>query len=109
MKDGQTIRLTTATLLVLDVIARNAVDDPPWGYRICEDAGLGSGTVYPILDRLEEAGLIEGRWETGQPADRPRRRLYTITSAGRARCATEAVQRRTRALLRRPALRGGLT
>ena len=58
-------------------------NDPPWGYRICEEAGLGSGSVYPILERLEEAGWIEGSWESGEPTDRPKRRFYSLTGAGR--------------------------
>jgi PadR family transcriptional regulator len=92
---GPKVRLTTPTLMVLGVIM-NAGDNPPWGYRICEETGLGSGTVYPILERLEEAGWIEGAWETGQPADRPRRRFYLITAAGRSRAALAPTRRRAR-------------
>jgi PadR family transcriptional regulator len=89
--------------MVLDVLIA-AGDDPPWGYRICEDAGLGSGTVYPILERLEEAGWIEGTWETGQPANRPRRRFYSLTGAGRAEYSAALTRRqnRTRAWRLRP-------
>jgi PadR family transcriptional regulator PadR len=90
------IRLTTPTRLVLDILMA-AGDEPPWGYRICELAGLGSGTVYPILERLEEAGWIEGTWEADQPGDRPRRRFYAITGTGRVSYAA--------ALAGRPALR----
>jgi DNA-binding MarR family transcriptional regulator len=102
VRDTPAIRLTTPTWMVLDVLIA-AADDPPWGYRICEEAGLGSGTVYPILERLEEAGWIEGAWETGQPASRPRRRFYTLTSAGRAgySAAIARRQNRTRAWLPR--------
>jgi DNA-binding MarR family transcriptional regulator len=90
------IRLTTPTRLVLDALLAATADDPPWGYRICEEAGLGSGTVYPILERLEEAGWIEGTWEVGQPADRPRRRLYKVTGAGRREYAAALAARRSR-------------
>lgn len=105
MSDPPQIRLTTPTRMVLDMLLATA-DDPPWGYRICEETGLGSGTVYPILERLEEAGWIEGTWEreAGQLGDRPRRRFYTLTSAGRAGYATATARRttRTRAWTLRP-------
>jgi len=52
-----------------------------------ESTGLSSGTLYPILMRLDEAGWLESRWEKVDPArvGRPRRRLYRITALGR-RC-----------------------
>ena len=90
MPGAPKIRLTAATIRVLDAIMRGSASDPLWGYRICETAGLGSGTVYPILERLENAGLIEGQWEAGVPADRPRRRFYAVTGAGRAWYAAAA-------------------
>lgn len=77
------LRFTTATRLVLDVIMSASDEEPAWGYRIIEEAGLGSGTVYPILERLEDAELIEGAWELSPPPERPARRVYTITGAGR--------------------------
>jgi DNA-binding PadR family transcriptional regulator len=91
--------------MVLDVLIA-AADDPPWGYRICDEAGLGSGTVYPILERLEEAGWIEGTWETGQPANRPRRRFYTLTNAGRTKYSAAIARRQDRTRARRLRLRG---
>jgi PadR family transcriptional regulator, regulatory protein PadR len=80
--------------MVLDVLIA-AADDPPWGYRICIEAGLGSGTVYPILERLERAGWITGVWEKGQPTDRPRRRLYSLTGAGQAAYGAAITRGRT--------------
>jgi DNA-binding PadR family transcriptional regulator len=53
-----------------------------FGLRICQQAGLGSGTVYPVLDRLERAGWIQGEWEAEQPVGRPKRRRYTMTKVG---------------------------
>ena len=78
------IRLTAVTMDVLDVLTNSPVDDPPWGLRLCEQTSYGTGTVYPALDRLLKVGWIEDRWEEPQQADRPRRRYYYITSAGRA-------------------------
>lgn len=49
--------------------------------------GLPSGTIYPILRRLERDGLARGRWEADDVAhreQRPQRRYYTLTAAGDA-------------------------
>ena len=52
------------------------------GYDIAKQTGLKSGTLYPILIRLAEQGLLEASWEDGQPAGRPRRHLYRLTAEG---------------------------
>ena len=54
------------------------------GADIARSTGLASGTLYPILLRLEQAGWVESRWEAGNPhkLGRPRRRLYQITAIG---------------------------
>src|SRR3989337_1884686 len=59
---------------------------PGWryGYDLSKETGLKSGTLYPILMRLESQGWLETRWED-QPAEgRPRRHLYRLTSRGLA-------------------------
>jgi DNA-binding PadR family transcriptional regulator len=76
------IRVTTATLRVLETLTQATPDDEMFGLRICQQAGLGSGTVYPVLDRLERAGWIQGEWEAEQPVGRPKRRRYTMTKVG---------------------------
>ena len=55
------------TLSVLAVLCDRPSD---WqhGYAIAKDTGLKSGTLYPILIRLADRGLIEARWEQEQPA-----------------------------------------
>ncbi|MEU9884340.1 helix-turn-helix transcriptional regulator [Sphaerisporangium sp. NPDC051011] len=103
------IRLTTATRLVLDVLLASSADDPVWGYRICELAGLGSGTVYPILERLEEAGWISGDWEQGDPTGRPRRRFYALTGSGRRLYEAAESSRRARPWPATALLREGRT
>lgn len=88
---SQPVRLTTSTLAVLDVV-RDATmaGEPVWGFKICERASLGPGTVYPILDRLERMGWVAGSWETGRE---PRRRFYEMTAAGRVELAAAIVSR----------------
>jgi PadR family transcriptional regulator, regulatory protein PadR len=78
------IRITLVIMDVLDVIMSAPPGKPAWGLRICETTGHRPGTVYPALDRLMKAGWIEDSWEDPEPAGRPRRRFYTVTSAGRA-------------------------
>jgi DNA-binding PadR family transcriptional regulator len=54
------------------------------GADIARDTKLLSGTVYPILLRLERAGWLSSEWETLDPieAGRPRKRFYTLTGVG---------------------------
>jgi DNA-binding PadR family transcriptional regulator len=54
------------------------------GYDLARETGLKSGTLYPILIRLADRGLLESCWEDEQPAGRPRRHLYRLTSEGLA-------------------------
>jgi PadR family transcriptional regulator PadR len=54
------------------------------GADIMKAARVSSGTLYPLLLRLEKAGMLESRWEAERPEDlgRPRRRFYKITPTG---------------------------
>jgi DNA-binding PadR family transcriptional regulator len=104
------IRLTAVILDVLDVLTNSPPDNPAWGLRLCEQTGHGTGTIYPALDRLLQAGWIEDRWEEPAPQDRPRRRFYTITSAGRAAYQDAVAARsRRRTAWTTPVLRAGGT
>ncbi|MFE9820341.1 helix-turn-helix transcriptional regulator [Streptomyces sp. NBC_00236] len=76
------IRLTRPTLEVLKVLLTATPDDPAWGLKICEEADLGSGTVYPILERLVGAGWATRTEEQGEHFGRPRRYYYELTAAG---------------------------
>jgi PadR family transcriptional regulator PadR len=62
------------------------------GYGLARATGLKSGTLYPILVRLADRGLVEACWEDEQPAGRPRRHLYRITSEGLAVATTALAQ-----------------
>ena len=52
------------------------------GYALAKRTGLKSGTLYPILMRLEAQGLLAARWESEPPAGRPPRHLYRLTASG---------------------------
>lgn len=54
------------------------------GYDITAQSGLKSGTLYPLLIRLETAGQLEARWEESPIAGRPPRHVYRLTEAGLA-------------------------
>ena len=73
------IRMTYATAVVLQALDRGC----RYGFDIAEATGLRGGTVYPILRRLEEAGIVRSQWERVQisrEAGRPPRKYYTVES-----------------------------
>jgi PadR family transcriptional regulator, regulatory protein PadR len=57
------------------------------GADMAKATGVGSGTLYPLLARLETAGWLKGEWEKVEPSEvgRPRRRLYRLTGLGQRR------------------------
>jgi PadR family transcriptional regulator, regulatory protein PadR len=65
------------------------------GADIAQQTKLASGTLYPILFRLEEAGWLRSQWEVAAPMElgRPRRRFYRMTAEG-----AKSVQRIAREL-----------
>jgi DNA-binding PadR family transcriptional regulator len=71
------------------VLAALAAQPSEWrhGYDLARETGLKSGTLYPILIRLADREMVEACWEADQPAGRPRRHLYRLTSHGRAAAA----------------------
>ncbi len=84
-------RITYPTALVVLAIREGL----RYGFDISDRTGLRSGTVYPILRRLEESGLVRSRWESAPIArneGRPPRRYYELTGAGAA-VALEALDR----------------
>ncbi|MFC5583180.1 PadR family transcriptional regulator [Rhodanobacter terrae] len=54
------------------------------GYDLSEQTGLPSGTLYPILMRLSDRGLVESRWEPSPHQGRPPRKLYRLNAEGAA-------------------------
>ena len=80
-------RITGPTLRVLREFLVRPIEQLS-GVDISRSTGLASGTLYPILFRLEEAGWLESAWENVSASEvkRPRRRLYRITAVGES-CA----------------------
>ncbi len=71
-----------------------ALMDDAWhhGYALSRATGLASGTLYPILRRLLDAGLVEARWATEDEGTGPRRHLYRLTAEGRAMAVARAAR-----------------
>ena len=70
----------------LAVLAALAEEPSQWrhGYALAGQTGLKSGTLYPILIRLAERGLVEACWQDEPVPGRPRRHLYRLTADGLA-------------------------
>jgi len=66
------------------VLLALAADPARWryGYDLVTEVHLKSGSLYPILVRLADRGLLETSWEPG-PGSRPPRHLYRLSPAGR--------------------------
>jgi PadR family transcriptional regulator, regulatory protein PadR len=96
--------MTLQTQAVLAAFLEDPTADH-YGLDLSRSAGLRSGTIYPILARLEEAGWVESSWEAVDPAEvgRPARRYYRVTDLGAARARDEiekSIRRLTRPTLR---------
>ena len=93
--------LSLSAVAVLDAIARRIRH----GFDIMDATGLPSGTVYPILGRLERDGYVRSQWEmqaTAAREKRPPRRYYEVTPGGATALARSIEHYRT--LGGRPAL-----
>jgi len=79
MPDAKPISLTAVRVL------KAVADGIPYGFDLMDATGLPSGTVYPILSRLERQELVRSRWEAPSIArrdKRPPRRYYEISALG---------------------------
>ena len=91
-KRGTLIALERA---ILDAAVRRAPGGV-YGFALAQDLAGGSrteagliahGTLYKALDRLRREGFLDAQWEDAEAASaemRPRRRIYTVTAAGRS-------------------------
>src|SRR6266700_4165795 len=68
----------------INVLRALAADPARWryGYDLATEVHLKSGSLYPILVRLADRGLLETSWEPSVDS-RPPRHLYRLTLAGR--------------------------
>ncbi len=71
----------------LERVLRVLLADPTaehYGYDLMKAARLPSGTLYPMLARLQQEGLVRSEWEEQRPdaAGRPPRKYYRLTAEG---------------------------
>ncbi len=93
------MRKGTTTVVTLKLLAD--VDEPMYGYQIIRHLEKRSngyfefkeGLIYPRLHQMEREGLLRSEWQ-GEPGSR-RRKVYTITEAGRRRLKEELAQWRS--------------
>jgi PadR family transcriptional regulator, regulatory protein PadR len=87
------------------VLAELGTEPSQWrhGYDLAKQTGLKPGTLYPILIRLADRGLVEACWQDQPQPGRPRRHLYRLTAEGlaSATAAAEAAEQSAK----RPAAR----
>jgi PadR family transcriptional regulator PadR len=76
-------RFTLNVLKILRVMLENPTAEH-YGLEVGKAAGLRGGSLYPVLMKLENAGLVVSAWEEADPSEagRPRRRMYRLTSEG---------------------------
>jgi DNA-binding PadR family transcriptional regulator len=74
-----------------------------YGYDLARGVGLKSGTLYPLLIRLHEQGLLEAEWRSAQTPGRPPRHMYRLTAAGAALARELAAEESAASLRLRPA------
>ena len=87
------VYLSFSATAILQAIANGYV----YGFDIMDATGLPSGTVYPALRRMEDAGFIDSRWEEAAVAQRdarPPRKYYELTKPGRQALAEAAARYR---------------
>jgi PadR family transcriptional regulator PadR len=85
----RTRRPSPRTLAVLQALA----DDPDrwrYGYDLCGQLGMQAGSMYPILMRLADRGMLEAAWEDDPVPGRPARHLYRLTGSGLAYAGASA-------------------
>jgi DNA-binding PadR family transcriptional regulator len=77
-------RSSYQTKLILQVLL-DAPENEAYGLEVVRASGVATGTSYAILRRLEDQGLLEGRWEKLDPTKegRPPRRYYRLNGVGR--------------------------
>lgn len=78
---ARTRRPSPQTVAVLHDLAQRG-DEWTHGYDLCARLGIAAGTLYPILMRLNERGLLEAMWESDPPRGRPSRHLYRLSPEG---------------------------
>jgi len=70
-------------------------DAARYGYELLKATGLKSGTLYPILMRLKDHGLLVAEWRDAVEPGRPPRQIYRLTKSGTAFAQQEIEKSKT--------------
>jgi PadR family transcriptional regulator, regulatory protein PadR len=84
------MRMSSQTLAVLKALNQNG-RTWSYGYDLSKVTGLKSGTLYPILRRLDDEGWLDQKWQQSVESGRPPRHLYRLTAVGSS-AATRALR-----------------
>ena len=68
----------------------DARDRWSYGYELASLTGIKSGTLYPLLIRLETQGNLEAEWQQPVASGRPPRHAYRLTAQGQRLARAEA-------------------
>ena len=74
-------RPSPQTLLILQALL-NRADHWQYGYDLTKHLGLKTGTLYPVLMRLADKGLLESEWHPSRRPGAPPRHAYRLTRSG---------------------------
>lgn len=82
--DFSPMRFRAPSLQTRSLLAAFLAQRAQWrhGYDLSEQTSLPSGTLYPILMRLSDRGMLESRWEPSPHQGRPPRKLYRLNAVG---------------------------
>lgn len=83
MRMARDRRPSKQMLVLLEALSARPQD---WrhGYDLMKDTGLLSGTLYPLLMRMADQGLVEAEWREPAQLGRPARHAYRLTGSGLA-------------------------
>lgn len=81
--DRLRLRCERRQAALLDLVAKAGAEGIT-GLALCRVSGLRAGSIYPLLNALEEADLVRGRWVDAVAVEYPRHRVYWATPAGEA-------------------------
>lgn len=99
------IRTRSPSPIARNVLAALAEAGAQWshGYELCRLAGIKSGTLYPLLIRLEQQGYLEAQWLPPSEPGRPPRHAYRLTVSGHALAQQNPSLRADTGLIGKPA------
>jgi DNA-binding PadR family transcriptional regulator len=94
-------RPSSQTLALLAALVERPLEWQ-YGYELSKGTGLKSGTLYPILMRLSDQGLLHSRWKDADRPGRPPRHVYRLSATGLALARREFEETAAVGASRRP-------